>query len=247
VAAPPFTTSNRIEEVLRMEKRHKTTVARTLSLNIVCAKLVLIGALFVPLLAAVKYLPQRENPPESLVLVPAAEKPRPRELMRIYSIVRSHRPDITETEGWELSEVIWEESSGYGLDPMLVLAVIDVESKFQYRAVSPAGARGIMQILPNVGKSLLQEISWHQPTHSNSFRPEFLDDPVLNIKLGVYYLNDLKKSFRNLTHALTAYNMGPTETKNRLDNDIEFSEDYATLVLAAYRHYKNGKTKPPTF
>jgi len=230
-----------------MEKRHKTTVARTLSLNIACAKLVLIGALFVPLFAAVKYLPQREKPAESLVLVPVVEKSRPRELMRIYSIVRSHRPDVTETEAWELSEVIWEESSEYGLDPMLVLAVIDVESKFQYRAVSPAGARGIMQILPDVGKSLLQEIGWHRPLHSNPFKPEFLDDPVLNIKLGVYYLHDLKKSFRNLTHTLTAYNIGPTETKNRLDNDIELSDEYATLVLAAYRNYKNGKAKTPTF
>ena len=87
-----------------MEKRHKTTVARTLSLNMVCAKLILIGVLFVPLLAAVKYLPQRENRVEPLVLVPVAEKPRPRELTRIYSIVRSHRPDIAEREAWEISE-----------------------------------------------------------------------------------------------------------------------------------------------
>jgi hypothetical protein len=41
--------------------------------------------------------------------------------------------------------------------------------------------------------------------------------------------------------------MGPTETKNRLENDIEISEDYATLVLTAYQQYKNGKTKRPTF
>src|SRR5262249_55046896 len=83
------------------------------------------------------------------------------------------------------------------------LAVIDVESKFQYGAVSPAGARGIMQILPDVAKSLVERIGPHQLSHAKSFRPEFLDDPVLNIKLGVYYLHDLKKSFPNLTHALT--------------------------------------------
>jgi len=196
-----------------------------------------------------EYRPQRETVAESRVLIPApvAQKPPPRELMRIYSIVRSHRPDITEAEAWEISEVILEESSGYGLDPMLVLAVIDVESKFQYGAVSPAGARGIMQILPYVAQSLVQKIGLHQLSHSKSFRPEFLDDPVLNIKLGVYYLHDLKKNFRNLTHALTAYNMGPTETKNRLENDLEIPEEYSTLVLAAYRQYKSGKTKPPTF
>jgi len=194
--------------------------------------------------------PQQETVVESLpILVPVTvvHKPPPRELLKIYSIVRSHRPDITEEEAWELSEVILAESSGYGLDPMLVLAVIDVESKFQYGAVSPAGARGIMQILPYVAQSLAGKIGLHQLSHAKSFRPEFLDDPVLNIKLGVYYLHDLKKSFRNLTHALAAYNMGPTETKNRLDNDIEIPEEYSTLVLAAYHQYKNQKPKQSIF
>jgi len=220
-----------------------------LTLTIACTKLALVGALFIPFFLTMEHRPQRETVAEApiLVPVPVAQKPPPRELMGIYSIVRSHRPDITEAEAWEISEVILEESSGYGLDPMLVLAVIDVESKFQYEAVSPAGARGIMQILPYVAKSLVQKIGLHQLSHSKSFRPEFLDDPVLNIKLGVYYLHDLKKSFRNLTHALTAYNMGPTETKNRLENDLDIPEEYSTLVLAAYRQYKSGETKQPSF
>jgi soluble lytic murein transglycosylase-like protein len=232
-----------------MEKRHKTTLARTLTLMIACTKMVLAGALFIPFLLTVEYRSQPEIVSElpAMIPVPVAQKPPPRELMRIYSIVRSHRPDITEAEAWDLSEVILEESSGYGLDPMLVLAVIDVESKFQYGAVSPAGARGIMQILPYVAQSLVQKIGLHQLVHVNSFRPEFLDDPVINIKLGVYYLHDLKKSFRSLTHALTAYNMGPTETKNRLENDMEIPEEYSTLVLAAYRQYKSGNTNPATF
>jgi len=233
-----------------MEKRHKTTRALTLSLTIVCTKLALVGVLFVPILALMEQRPQQETVAESLpILVPVVvvQKPPPKELLKIYSIVRSHRPDIAEEEAWELSEVILAESSGYGLDPMLVLAVIDVESKFQYGAVSSAGARGIMQILPYVAQSLAGKIGLHQLSHAKFFRPEFLDDPVLNIKLGVYYLYDLKKSFRNLTHALAAYNMGPTETKNRLDNDIEIPEEYSTLVLAAYHHYKNQKPKQPIF
>ena len=232
-----------------MEKRHKTTLARTLTVTIPCTKLVLVSVLFIPFLVTLEYRPQWERVAASPVAIPVplAQKPPPRELMRIYSIVRSHRPDIAEAEAWEISEVILEESSSYGLDPMLVLAVIEVESKFQYGTVSPAGARGIMQILPYVAQSLVQKIGVHQLAHARSFRPEFLDDPVFNIKLGVYYLHDLKKSFRNLTHALTAYNMGPTETKNRLENDMEIPEEYSTLVLAAYRQYKNGKTKSPEF
>ena len=232
-----------------MEKRHKTTLARTVVLAAACARVLLAGTLFIPFIAAVQYLPRREITiePNYAVSVPVPEKPRSKELTRIHSIVQSHRPDISEPEAWWLSEVILEESAEYGLDPLLVLAVIDIESKFRYEAVSPAGARGIMQILPYVAQSLVHKIGLHQPPHYKSFRPEFLDDPELNIKLGVYYLHDLKKNFRNLTHTLIAYNMGPTETKNRLENDIEISENYATLVLAAYQQYKNGKTKRPTF
>jgi soluble lytic murein transglycosylase len=221
--------------------------------------LALVGILFVPIVVVIENLPKREtarkSPTPIVPSMPAVdvpvlvrETPPPKELIRIYSIVKSRRPDISETEAKELSGVILEECSWYGLDPMLVLAVINVESKFQYGAVSPAGARGIMQILPYVGKSLLQEIGLHQTSYAFPFRAEFLDDPFLNIKLGVYYLHGLRKSFRNLTHTLTAYNMGPTETRNRLENDIELSQKYATLVLATYQEYKSKKAKlPPTF
>jgi soluble lytic murein transglycosylase len=241
-----------------MKKRHKKTLRRTLSLAAFCVELALVGILFVPIVVVMEDLPKRQTSWKSPtpivpsiptvdvpVLVP--ERPPPKELIKIYSIVKSHRPDIGESEAKELSEFILEECSWYGLDPMLVLAVINVESKFQYGAVSPKGARGIMQILPYVGKSLLEEIGLHQTSYAFPFRPEFLDDPFLNIKLGVYYLHGLRKSFRNLTHALTAYNMGPTETKNRLENDIEISEEYATMVLATYQHYKSKKTKLTTF
>ncbi|HSF57861.1 MAG TPA: lytic transglycosylase domain-containing protein [Candidatus Binatia bacterium] len=248
-----------------MEKRPKKTLPQSLSLIAFCIELALVAILFVPILVVMEHRPQRQNgwtsqraalrsflnweaateTAKPSVSIP--EQPPSKELIRIYSIVKSHRPDISEAEAMELAEVIWEECSWYGLDPLLVLAVINVESKFQYRAVSPKGARGIMQILPYVGKSLIQEIGLHQPPYAVAFKPEFLDDPFLNIKLGVFYLHGLRKSFRNLTHALTAYNMGPTETKNRLENDIEFSKEYATLVLASYQQYKTENTKRPTF
>jgi len=102
-----------------------------------------------------------------------------------------------------------------------------------------------MQLLPDVAKDLLPKISPIQEAKPQPFKPEYLDDPVLNIKLGVYYLHDLRNNFRNLNLALIAYNLGPTEIRNRLDNKIELSEDYSTAVLAAYRNYKNAK--PPLF
>ena len=102
-----------------------------------------------------------------------------------------------------------------------------------------------MQLLPGVAKAVLKEISPVQDGKSQQFSPEYLDDPILNIKIGVSYLHNLRKSFRNLNLALIAYNLGPTEIRNRLENDIEFSDEYSSAVLTAYQNYKN--TKHPTF
>jgi soluble lytic murein transglycosylase len=102
-----------------------------------------------------------------------------------------------------------------------------------------------MQILPYVGEWLLQEVGLDRHSNLNNFRPEFLDDPILNIRLGVYYLKDLKRTFRDRRLALTAYNLGPTETRNRLNNDIAFSDRYARAVLSTYQKYK--QVQPPLF
>lgn len=128
---------------------------------------------------------------------------------------------------------------------MLVLAVIEVESRFQYSAISPVGARGIMQIMPDTGKFLTDTLGREDGVKPVAYRPESLDDPIVNIRMGVYYLHDLRKQFRNLNLTLIAYNAGPSELQNRLENNQEFSQDYATLVLDAYKRYTNRKA--PTF
>ena len=227
-----------------MEKRHKKMPARTSS----CGKVTLAVALFVPALLAFKNLTQDNKvvrTTEILKIVQITEKPRPRELVKIYSIVKSHRPDIAESEAWRVSEVILEESLKRDIDPILVLAVIEVESRFQYNVVSPMGARGIMQIMPDTGKFLTEARGHEIGLRPASFRPESLDDPLLSIRLGVFYLHDLKKQFQNLNHALIAYNAGPAEIQNRIENNLELSHEFATVVLDAYQRYQ--KTRQPTF
>lgn len=231
-----------------MEKRRQKTPTRTSNCGSFGAKLLLIVGLFLPALVAFKIFPESGNPrktTEILKIVEVVEKPRPKELVKVYNIVKSHRGDITDSEAWRLSEVILEESLKRKLDPMLVLAVIEVESRFQYAAISPMGARGIMQIMPDTGKFLTDSAGHEIGIQPVAYRPEALDDPVFNIRLGVYYLHDLKKQFHNLNLALTAYNAGPRELQNRLENNQEFSQEYATLVFEAYTRYTNRKA--PTF
>jgi soluble lytic murein transglycosylase-like protein len=231
-----------------MVKRPRKTLARTLNRVQTCSQGALILILFAPALVAFqRFSPARETGQTAQIApeMEAVEAPRPDGLDKIFTVVKSHRPDISDVEAWRVSEVILEESAKRHLDPMVVLAVIRVESGFQYTMVSPMGARGIMQIMPATGKALTETLSGEYGFHPASFRPESLDDPLLSIRLGVYYLHDLTKQFRSLNLALLAYNAGPAQIQNRLLNNIAFSDEYATLVFDAYHTLK--QSKPPTF
>jgi hypothetical protein len=179
-----------------MEKCPKKTLARTLTCGARCAKVVLAAALFAPAFFASVQISEKTRPVTASDVkgVEVLEKPRPKELVKIYSIVKSHRPDIADSEIWNVSEVILEESSKRTLDPLLVLALIRIESGFQYTPVSPSGARGIMQIMPETGKSLAKSLGREYGLRPIAFRPESLDDPLLNIQLGILLFTRSKEA-----------------------------------------------------
>jgi soluble lytic murein transglycosylase-like protein len=226
-----------------MKRRSAKTLARTLTCGAHCAKVVLAAALFAAAFFASVQVSEKTRPATASDVkgIEVLEKPRPKELVKIYSIIKSHRPEIADSEIWNVAQVILEESSKRELDPLLVLALIRIESGFQYTPVSPSGARGIMQIMPDTGKSLAKSLGREYGLRPSAFSMESLDDPLLNIQLGIYYLHGLKKQFRDLSLTLSAYNAGPLEIQSRLDNNLELADEFATLVLDAYERYKNAK------
>jgi soluble lytic murein transglycosylase len=155
-------------------------------------------------------------------------------ILKIYSILRTYRRELEETSAWAIAETITGESERYSLDPILVLAVIKVESDFHPGALSTVGARGLMQIRPFVAATLAEKVDLDQWEGERS-----LDDPILNIKLGVFYINYLKKRFRDLEVALTAYNHGPTDIESRLEYEEPIPLGYANKVLSAYQIYRD--------
>lgn len=231
-----------------MEQRRQKTRTRTLSWFRVGGQFILVLLLFTPAFIAFQDSPlehQVNLTSHRTLQLETIESVRPDDLVKIFSVIKSRRPDISDGEAWRVSEVILEESIKRHLDPMMVLAVIQVESGFQYTTVSPMGARGIMQIMPETGRFLTENLSDEFGIQPASFRPESLDDPLFNIRLGVYYLHDLAKQFRSLNLALLAYNAGPAEIQNRLENNIAVSDEYATQIFDAYHNFKNFR--PPAF
>jgi soluble lytic murein transglycosylase len=176
-------------------------------------------------------------------LIDQAEGRDSYDLLTIYSVLRTYRMDLRDSTAWEICETILGESLKYSLDPLLVLAVINVESRFQQAAVSTKGARGLMQIRPFVGIALAQEPELGFSLESKTLNPESLDDPVLNIRLGVFYLKELAKSFQDLKVALTAYNWGPTKIRNRLDGKEPLPLGYANKVLSTYQTYRKHESQ----
>ena len=162
------------------------------------------------------------------------------ELLKIYSVLKSHRTDFSNDLTWSISKTILEESTKHSFDPALVLAVISVESSFQQAAISSKGARGFMQILPFVANALAREADLGLNSKDIVLDPESLYDPILNIKLGVFYLNNLRNYFRDLKLALTAYNWGPTEIRSRIERQEAIPFGYATKVLSTYHHFQQG-------
>lgn len=95
-----------------------------------------------------------------------------------------------------------ESSKKYKLDPALVASVIRQESNFNPRATSPVGARGLMQLMPPVGRTIAkgQGIA--------GYTDESLYDPAINIKLGTQHLSGLFRKTPQIERVLAAYNAG---------------------------------------
>lgn len=112
-------------------------------------------------------------------------------------------------------QIIVKEARRAELDPSLVAAVINVESRWQADAVSRKGAKGLMQLMPTTAEWIADKTGQAVITEQDLFSPE------TNIRLGVCYLADLLAQFGNdETLALAAYNGGRGNVKNWLEDGI---------------------------
>lgn len=155
------------------------------------------------------------------------------EILNIYALLKSNEVPLSDGALLKVSKTIAVESRKYSLDPLLVLAIMKVESRFRTRAVSLNGARGLMQILPSVAHALSEELEIKVKKGAKG-----LDDPIINIKLGIYYLAQLKEQFPELRHTLAAYHSGPSSIKARLAKKQPIPSDYPRKVILAYRNYR---------
>src|SRR3954468_18218792 len=196
-----------------------------------CSALPLAGALMCVRGARIGPLLPAEAPvqaPDALV--------RSSDAAKIDAVLAKRAPELGLTLRGQLGAAIAEEARRAGFDPLLVVAIIDVESDFDEEAVSARGARGLMQIKP----STLQELAERQGLKLT--RDEVTADPALCVRLGIRYLKQLHQSFGDLELALMAYNAGPARIRKAMkDGDLESFRRYARLVRRDFRRFREGE------
>jgi soluble lytic murein transglycosylase len=99
-------------------------------------------------------------------------------------------------------DALLAEAAEQQLDPSLVAAVIRQESSFNPAATSPAGARGLAQVMPELGERLARELNY--PV----WDPILLYQPDVSIQLGAVHLRELLGTYDKRAHILAAYNAG---------------------------------------
>jgi len=142
--------------------------------------------------------------------------------------------------------LIDREASKRRLEEPLVVALVRQESGFNSRAISPMGAMGLMQLMPQTAAGLLGRAHAEK-----SVNPEEILRPSTNVRLGCRYLSRLLKMFGNVDEfALAAYNAGPRAVnrwRRRGDSTVEVfveeipydeTRDYVKKVLSWKRKYE---------
>lgn len=144
--------------------------------------------------------------------VPAVDRPSNRATLR-RAVARDRYLPLVE-----------EHSVRHGIDPRLVLAVIEVESAYRPDARSHKGAMGLMQLMPSTAAGLDVDDPY---------------DPDQNLRGGTAYLARMLDRFGSVELALAAYNAGP-EAVARYDGVPPYREtrDYVRRVLRLYRGHE---------
>ena len=180
-------------------------------------------------------------------------------MKRAYPHWVSAAGDHLPREVWQIlyplryEDELLKQAGDEGLDPSLVAAIILQESTFDAGAVSRAGARGLMQIMPSTGRGIAR-------AKRMRFRTSLLHDPTTSLDFGTYYLRQISDRFEGAVDmVLVGYNAGPSRAtrwarqrpglpEEEFIETIPFTETrfYVRIVLANREEYRRLYGLGPT-
>ena len=133
------------------------------------------------------------------------------------------------------SSHVWQKGWEHDIDPLLMLALMRVESRYRHDAVSRVGAMGLVQVMPKTGHRVAALMG------DADFRVDRLNEPGMNIQLGTFYLGELIRRFGDPGYALgvASYNGGPHNVGRWLKEKvgIPFEEFVEEIQFRETRRY----------
>jgi soluble lytic murein transglycosylase-like protein len=125
----------------------------------------------------------------------------------------------------ELARRIYDAATTAGIEPELGFRLIRVESVFDTRAVSSAGALGLTQLMLGTAREFEPRVTREQ-----------LLDPDVNLRIGFKYLRGLIREYKgDLKLALLVYNRGPVAVQKSLSMGMSPANGYESIVTKGYR------------
>ena len=130
----------------------------------------------------------------------------------------------------------------YNIELPLILAVIEIESRFKPDNVSKAGAVGLMQLMPITARELGLRVPMYKDPINPISNPRLDErfDPKKNIEAGMKFLSSMINKYKkNYVLALCAYNAGPGRVDKKVPT-IREPEKHVGRVLNRYYEYQNS-------
>lgn len=155
------------------------------------------------------------------------------EKLQIFKAINDFQIGFTDEETYRLANVIYDESFKYEYDPMFVIAIILTESSFVRGQTSNKGARGLMQVIPYVGRDLAERSGVEWEGTKTLFEAE------TNIKLGTLHMFEQILKFGDIKKAILSYNLGETRLRGLIRQQKELPKQYLNKVLENYRMLKD--------
>lgn len=147
----------------------------------------------------------------------------------VLEIVRESLPKDYKNQSEKVAKTIIEEANKYEMDPLFLSSIIKHESGFNPLSIGLVGEIGLMQIRPTTAK-------WLNDKHK-IVKKVNLKNPVINIKIGAFFLNKLRGKFdNNSRYYMSAYNMGAAKLRQRLKENIK-PKEYVGNVMKHYVKY----------
>ncbi len=154
-------------------------------------------------------------------------------ITKMVKIISQNNTALESKTIYEIAKTTYEEAIKYNFNPLLITAIIKIESNFEPKAISDSYAYGLCQVRRFIAPELAENIGikWDGAEKT-------LFDPIKNIKIGVYYLSMLNRDFNDLNTAIIAYNNGPYNIQERLTNNQELNHNYVNRVLDYYANLR---------